>query len=58
MRKIPQAPRYCRKSEIDILRGVSLSYPYLLFIFIYVNQDSSVGIATRYGLDDPRIESR
>ena len=29
-----------------------------IYIYVYVGRDSSVGIATRYGLDDPGIESR
>ena len=29
-----------------------------IYIYIYEGQDSSVGIATRYGLDGPGIESR
>jgi hypothetical protein len=30
----------------------------MLVMFVCVGRDSSVGIATRYGLDGPRIESR
>jgi hypothetical protein len=29
-----------------------------IYIYIYMGRDSSVGIATRYGLDGPGIESR
>jgi hypothetical protein len=31
---------------------------YYLFIYLFMERDSSVGIATRYGLDVPGIESR
>ena len=32
--------------------------PIYIYIYIYMGRDSSVGIATRYGLDGPGIESR
>ena len=40
-----------------LLWYIALEYIYFIYLFI-VGRDSSVGIATRYGLDDPGIESR
>ena len=33
-------------------------YIYTVYIYIYMGRDSAVGIATHYGLEGPRIESR
>jgi hypothetical protein len=37
---------------------VSYSQLYYVCIYIYMGRDSAIGIATRYGLDGPGIESR
>ena len=44
--------RTCK--EYQSMNGMSL----IIIIIIIVGRDSSVGIATRYGLDGPGIESR
>ena len=36
---------------------VTVTFSFLLYVYIW-SQDSSVGIATRYGLESPGIESR
>jgi hypothetical protein len=35
-----------------------ITYNYRIYLIYYVGRDSSVGIATRYGLDGPGVESR
>ena len=42
---------------VNMAQGLSSSGLVNHYIYIYMNRDSSVGIATRYGLEGPGIES-
>jgi hypothetical protein len=46
------------KASLSLSLSISLSLSLSLYIYIYIDRDSSVSIATRYGLDGPGIESR
>ena len=46
------------KQDLSCLQPHTLFEINVSFIFLYGGRDSSVGIATRYGLDGPGIESR
>jgi hypothetical protein len=52
---------YIQKDWMNMLHGVSLLFCYniilLVILSLIVGRDSVVGIATRYGLDSPGIES-
>ena len=47
--------------RVDVVKEMPVAdtlYKYGYILCIYMGRDSSVGIATRYGLDGPGIESR
>ena len=48
----------CNCASIVSLPDCSVSKYYYYYYYYYMGRDSSVGTATRYGLDGPGIESR
>ena len=46
------------RNSVNLLHRVILSSHFILLLNTAVGWDSSVDIATRYGLDDPGMDSR